>query len=654
MKKFISMVLAATCLISMSACSSSSSDTSSSTSTSTTTSTESSASSTTTTEASSSTTTTEAETAQATSTSSGKFANGLIVGSTTDINADIFNPYWSNGAQNKSLYVLISGYGTHEKTPDGTFTLNTTVVKDLQITENPDGGKTYTYTIHDNLVWNDSTPITALDYVFKELLTSSPEFGSLDNATNTYGAPYVGYDAFVAGDTKTFEGINLIDEYTFSITGKPEEFPNYYESYNMSGSPLPMHAIAPGVEITDDGSGATFSDEFTAALLQETILNTSTGYRYNPQVTCGPYNFVSFDNASLQAVLEINPLYLGGYDGAIPTIERVVFKSVVDATMMDELAAGTVHLISGVNGGEKIDMGLNLVDDGIAGYTSYPRSGYGKLEFACEFGPTQFEEVRQAIAYSLDRVEFAETWTGGYGQLTHSLYGLSQWEAQASMEFLETELNHYTKNLEVAEQVLIDGGWTLNATGGDFVKGTDDIRHKEVDGELMPLVIEWASSQDNPISDMLVIRVPEEVAKIGMKVNQTVMDFGTLLNHLYRTSEELAVYHMFNLASSFADINSYWYYFSQSPEYLGLYNTERIMDDELESIGNAMKNVPSDDPEQWLSLWQDMVLRYNELVVNLPLYSDEYHEFFTPELVNYYPYGLWSWENALIRANLAE
>ncbi len=581
------------------------------------------------------------------------FEDGLIIGSVTDLNADMMSG-WTNGSQNQAVHRLLGGYETFDFTPDQTYVLNEVAVKELVITDNEDGSKTYTYTINENLVYNNGDPITAVDYVFSVLFGSSPELGQLDGASNIAGEPFVGYEAFNAGETKTFAGVRLLGDYQFSITMKAEELPNYFESVFMAVGPSPMHVMAPGVTITDDGTGATLSEEFTVELLTETILNPETGYRYNPQVTSGPYQFESYDPETLQGVLVKSDNFLGRYDGATATIDKLVFKSVVDATQLDELAAGSVHLIAGLNGGEKINAGLDMVDEGIVESTSYPRAGYGKIEFACEFGPTQFVEVRQAIAYSLDRVAFANQWTGGYGQLTHSRYGLSQWEAQASLEFIETELNHYAIDLEMAKQVLIDGGWTLNAEGGEFVEGTDEIRYKDVDGELMPLIVEWASSENNPISDMIVQMLVPNAPLIGMKINQTVMDFGTLLTHLYRLDPADADYHMFNLATGFATTNPVWYYFSPEEQFLGQYNTPRIDDEELYSIALEMQKTDSTDQERWLELWQQSILRFNELVIELPLYSDEYFEFFHPALENYEPFALWSWEHAILRASVAE
>ena len=578
---------------------------------------------------------------------------GFVVGSTTDLNGD-FMSGWSNGAQNKSVKNLIGGYATYEFVEDQSYQLNDIAVANVDIkADEATGNKTYTFTLNDNLVWNNGDPITATDYVFSSLLFASPEFGQLDGGDNTGGSEIVGYDEFNAGETKTFSGIKLIDELTFSVTIKGSELPYYFEETLVAIGPTPIKVIAPGTTITDDGNGATLSAEFTVDTLTKTVLDPETGYRYNPQVTCGPYNLVSFDDGSLIAVLEINDKFLGtAVDHAKPTIERLVLKSVTTATEMDELKAGTVDLLPGISGGESINTGLDIVDEGLAGYTSYDRSGYGKLAFACEFGPTQFAEVRQAIAYCLDRVEFANQYTGGYGTLPHGYYGMSQWEYQENRDKLEEVLNPYTFDLAKAEEVLVASGWTLNEKGEEFVKGTDAVRYKKVGEELMPLIVKWASSQDNPVSDLLAASLPQNAEQVGMKIEQTVVDFGTLLDALYRETEDLANYHMFNLATGFATISPLWYYVSTDPAYFGTYNTDRISDAELERIALEMKAVKPGDQDSWSALWLEFQKRYNELVVNLPLYSDEYHEFFTPELKNYTPDALWSWEYAILRAEM--
>ncbi|MFI3258084.1 MAG: ABC transporter substrate-binding protein [Spirochaetales bacterium] len=583
--------------------------------------------------------------------SSGK--NEIIIGAVSDLNGDMMSG-WTNLSPNKQVKTLLHEYGatTVVFTKEGTFEENPSVLDgNIQTTMNADGTKTFVITIKDDLVYNDGSAITAKDYVFGILLGSSPEFGGLD-ADNFGGEQYVGFDAFNAGETKTFSGIRLLSDTQFSITVKAEELPYYYDITFVAAGPSPMAVIAPGVELTDNGNGATLSDAFTVELLEKTINDTATGYRYAPKVTSGPYQFVSFDPTSLQAVLEINPNYCGTYDGVQPSIQRLIFKSVIDATMMDEIASGSVDLIAGVSGGDRINAGLDLADDGVVGYTYYPRAGYGKIVFSCNFGPTQFATVRQAIAYCLDRDEFAKEYTGGFGQVTDGYYGLSQWEYQTQADEVAVRLEHYTRNLDKAEEILINDGWTLNAQGGTFVKGTDAVRYKRVNGELMGLEIEWANTPNNPVSDLISRMLPSAMASVGMKLNPTTLEFGPLIEALQQTGG-LQNYHMYNLATGFATTSAVWYYYNKDlATYGGAYNQAYIADDELHNIAQSMKATPSGDDASWAAKWLDLQERWNYLVPELPLYSDEYYEFFNPSLQNYTPDALWATDYAIIYANM--
>lgn len=64
---------------------------------------------------------------------------------------------------------------------------------------------------------------------------------------------------------------------------------------------------------------------------------------------------------------------------------------------------------------------LDLIEAGTidSSTSQYDRAGYGYFGFARDLGPTQFTEFRQAIAYLLDRVEFAQTFCKGWGSVVH-------------------------------------------------------------------------------------------------------------------------------------------------------------------------------------------------------------------------------------------
>ena len=297
----------------------------------------------------------------------------IVVGSVTDLDDNMMDG-WTNGAQNASIRNLIFGYAPVVYTKEGTFEVDPQVAESVEGVDNEDGTKTFTIKLQKDLKWNDAIRISIKDYVFSILLHTSPAYYALEaQDTMTYANCFTGYDAYFNGETKTFSGVRLIDDYTFSVQIVAEELPFHFDIAYASIAPYPMAVIAPDCDITDDGNGATISDNFTAELLQKTINDTEEGYRYYPTVTCGAYEFVSYDKTTKQAVLQVNDQYKGTYDGVKPSIEKIILKSVTDATQMDELKNGTVDLISGVSGGTAINAGLDICDAGDAQYASYLR-----------------------------------------------------------------------------------------------------------------------------------------------------------------------------------------------------------------------------------------------------------------------------------------
>src|SRR5690606_15597899 len=111
-------------------------------------------------------------------------------------------------------------------------------------------------------------------------------------------------------------------------------------------------------------------------------------------------------------------------------------------------------------------------------------------------------------------------------------------------------------SLDEAKKLLEEGGWVYDANGKEYKEG---IRHKKLDdGTLMPLVIEWASTEDNEVSDLLVVSLQEneDLASAGIEIKQTTMDFEELLNWMYRDGSKdpkysVPTFGMYNLATNY-------------------------------------------------------------------------------------------------------
>jgi peptide/nickel transport system substrate-binding protein len=582
----------------------------------------------------------------------------IIIGSTTELGGD-FVPYFQNGAADYDVFQLISGQmtnGTSSLTTGGEFVVNTAVVEEPKVDANEDGTKTYTWTLKDGQVWNDGSAVTAADYVSTILLWSSKVVGDM-GAQNNVGQYFTGYKEYAAGEAKEFTGVRLIDEKTFAVTISAENLPYFYELDLASTYPTKLSFWTDDtVTVADDGKGAYISDNFTKEAYESKINDARTAV---PRTTAGAYNLTSYDESSKTAVLDVNPLFKGNFEGQTAKIQTIIYKKVTTETALDELQTGSVDILNAMASGDEINAGLDLVDAGGFSYTSYDRNGYGKLSFVCDFGPTQFVEVRQAIAHLLDRNDFAKAFTQGFGSVVNGPYGTAMWMVQESPE-LATELDSYAYSLDDAIKLLEEGGWVYDKDGKDYTSG---VRYKKLeDGTLMPLIIEWASSEANAVSELLVVKLQEnpDLAAAGIQINQTVMTFTELLNYLYRDGSidakyAVPTYSMYNLATGFTPVyDQAQYYTTDEKQIAAGYNNNYIVDEDLYQAAKKMVLVDPSDRDGFRTNFVSFVDRWNELLPDLPLYSNVYHDFYNAKLQNYNPNSIWDLTEALIYAYVQE
>ena len=600
-----------------------------------------------------------------------KHENKVVYGSTTEISGDLGNAWWTNNATDKMIRDLINDYDTVIFDQFGQMVMNQTTASSIEDVKNDDGTITFTVKINEGLTYNNGEPITAADYVAYALVQLSPatkEAGATVTANSVFGGP-----EYQNGETKELAGVRLLDPYTYSIQ-IAADYANYYYAFSYASlSPLylPMYASA-DLTVKDDGNGAYLDG---GELVADEI--NASRYVYADRVSAGPYMIKSLDTGALTATLEINPNYNGNFEGQKPSIQTVVIVKAEDDTMMDAFKTGEINFLSQLGEGDKINAALDLVDAGGFNYCHYTRNGYGKLMFQCDFGPTQFAAVRQAVAYLLDREEFANTFCGGYGSVVHGPYSTAQWMYQDSEELFNEKLNTYSYDPAKAIEVLEADGWTLNADGTEY--SGSGLRYKEVteaeagdfalnvkldDGRiLMPLHIMWSSSEGNSVSALLATMLAngKQTADAGMEIEQSVMTFSELLNWMYRDTSVgdqygVRTYGMYNLATGFADVYDYAYNFASDPEsdYVKQgFNQNYIFDKQLDDLTMDMvyKVAPGDDAG-YLDYFQKYIIRWNELLPEIPLYCNEYHTFFPDWLKNYNESSLWDFQKAIVYASI--
>lgn len=554
-----------------------------------------------------------------------KADNDIIIGNTTDLSGKFrYSPFGGSnpGAADLDVDNLINGLETVATTKEGGFEVNKTVVKQLDKVENEDGTLTYTITLNDGLVFSDGTPVTAKNYLYFPMVFSTLVASEAEGKDRQAGLTMVGFEEFNAYDgtnegdgvSKTFAGLRLLADNQFSVTVKAE-YANYYYAISYAGfTPFVKELWCGDYDIADDGEGCYFTDGFynktgdsfdMAAHLVDSSNNADTTYACS-----GPYVVESYDEGDKSAILTLNPNFPGNYEGAKPSIAKVIYKKSVSATQLDDLKSGGVDVLMGITGGDETDEAVAACDNsnGAFVYTHYSRAGYGKLQFRNDYGPAQFTAVRQAITYCLDRASFAKTFTGGYGGVVDGAYYTGSWmykEAAANGMLL----NAYDTSADTAIAVLEADGWIYDANGEPYVEGVrykkipaeyadeNDKTYKSIDGAYvttkvgddyyMPLVLNWYGTTDNPFSNLLVTDFEQgaNIAAAGIVIQKTTGDFSPMLDEFYQQAvygfySGTPMYSCFNYATGFTSAAyDYSYNWSIDPSFYENNSIAYLMDE---------------------------------------------------------------------------
>lgn len=706
------------------------------------------------------------------------YENKIILGDTTALGGDFRAPGWggsSAGAADQAVWFLTAGYAAMESDKYGSYQWNQVAVLNHSEVDNADGSKTYTVEIAHDLTFSDGTPITAKHYVADVLSFSSGPVCADANRSGMSGQTLVGFAAFnryagpnedytneflvdeegnplpkldedgnevkdaqgntvyqrnpFYGGKKEFAGVRLLDEYTYQLTVNAEDLTYFgYTTAALQPNPLGLF-LGEGVDIADDGDGCYLTDNFYEKNADgqyvkglEILGNRFdvTKYPYS-----GPYTITEWDEGTQQCTLTLNPLYKGNFEGQKPSIETVVYVKATQETMLGELQTGGIDLLQAVTGGTDTQNALAMVNDGTGkfGETHYQRAGYGKIQFDCDFGPTMFPEVRQAIAYLLNRVEFCQNFTGGYGVVVDGPYSpdFAMWRAVED----DITLTDYSYSPNTAIKLLEDGGWVYNSKGEAYVEGqtgVDAVRYKkltaeeanaatgdgtadvnktyasvsntdgvtyttvEINGEYyMPLVINWLGTNENTVTDLLTTMLANssDVTAAGMIIRASrAGDFNILLGNIYRMTAlgygGTPVYGMFNLATGWnSEVYDYAYNWSLDPLYFD-YSSNKIYDEydkafpydktapkltyeeAMAASGNklgmdylSMAMVyNSTTKEEYYQWWMGYIERWNQLMPDIPLYSNFYYDVYNTKLENLETTPFFGPRKALVYANV--
>ena len=553
----------------------------------------------------------------------------IIIGNTTELSGNLRHSTFgvsSPAASDLDIDGLINGYSTVVANKVGDYQYDNTVVESHEDKVNEDGTRTFTVKIKNDLKFSDGTPITAKNFLYYLMAFSTPITATKEGGgSNTAGQAYVGYKEYSQFDgtndgkiiykkdkdgkdttdvdytiSKKFKGVRLIDEYTYSLTAT-EDYATYFYGITLAGlSPTAKAMYMGNNDVKDDGDGCYIveaenaADKFYntktegevtsytfASYIRKSATNTNQADEAKIPFT-GAYKIDSYDKAKKECTLVRNDQYKGNFENQKGGFDKIVYVQIVSETQLTQLEQGQVNVVAGITGGTDTDAALKLVREKPDSFASvdYARAGYGKLGFRSDFGPAMFQEVRQAIAYSIDRPAFAKQFNGGYGGVVDGPYYTGAWMYKEALKE-GMKLDVYTASVDSAIEVLEEGGWTYNYKGEKYKAG-DGIRYKKLSGaELtynnlhfasqdgkyktyklggayyMPLVINWFGTTPNPFTDQLISSwaTSSALQQIGMAVQYKLGDFTPMLGELYQYEgygyNGVATYNAFNFATGY-------------------------------------------------------------------------------------------------------
>jgi peptide/nickel transport system substrate-binding protein len=235
-------------------------------------------------------------------------------------------------------------------------------------------------------------------------------------------------------------------------------------------------------------------------------------YGRNP-VGTGPFKFVQWD-AQSQIVLEKNPDYNWGPEFAShqgpANFDQVVFRILPEAaTRLTAFETGEIQLA----GDPPALDAVALADSGKGAVETFAQPGIPAiLMINSTKAPTDDINVRKAMILALNQDELATTAFQKLGLPAYSVISPTTWG------YDETSAQMYRSNLEEAQRLLEEAGWT--DTNGD---GT-----REKNGE--KLTIDWP---DNPAwSEAFNELVSGYLTNVGFEVNYRSMDDGAQYEEL--------------------------------------------------------------------------------------------------------------------------
>ncbi len=376
--------------------------------------------------------------------------------------------------------------------------------KILSWEKHKDDDLTYTFKLKKGIKWQDGNPLTINDWIFTLETIADPDYD---------GPRYSGVDVIKGaeekhkGQAQNISGIKKIDDYTAEVTFKAHKANNLLELW--TSAPI-SEKIFKDIPVKD--------------------MAKSDAVRKHP-IGIGPFKVKNIvDGESVELVK--NKDYWQGE----PKIDKINLRVVEQTSMTQALEKGDIDMasITPPIAKEIKDSGSDNLKLLEAPSTSYAIIGFVLNDYdkksqkiGKERPKYQNKQLRQAMAYAINRKEWIEAFYYGYGKPLNGLIPSAHWSGAK-----KGDVHEYDYNVKKAKKLLDDAGykdkdgdgWRENPDGKPFVV---NLKH-------------YAGS--NPTFEPRSAAIKGYWEKVGLKTKVEMEEFGKYATDLENTSKDMEVY----------------------------------------------------------------------------------------------------------------
>lgn len=413
---------------------------------------------------------------------SGPKKGGTVTGAMDTAPAGIFNPIFYSDAYESNIISF-----THEGlvSQDKTLEFIPSLAKEWTFNEDQTEA---TFKLEENVKWQDGEPFTANDVVFTYKTIASPGYVEAGGVRTNFVERLLGYEDFVAGKTKDFQGVTAVDEHTVTF-----------------------HYAKPNVLALPDAAIGIIPEHIFKDIAIKDMPAAGPSRNPGEVIGTGPFKLSEMVEGE-QYVLKKNADYWKGE----PYLDSVVWKIVDQAVILGLLENGEIDFVADPNGFQAADYetvasmeNMNIIEQPNFGYQILGMEVNHRAKDDATLDPSKWTEnkklsnqkVRQAIAYAIDRKGIIDGLLYGRGSVQTSPIA-----TQFKVYDGETP-NQYAFDPEKAKSLLDEAG---------FVDKDGDGFREDSEGKKWELNLNYPLG--NKIRERSAPIIVEFLGKVGIKV----------------------------------------------------------------------------------------------------------------------------------------